>query len=64
MMHRRGKELSTTAQKFIELLQREGRKLRDGSAEPNGHPVVDALAGPRFLEPLVAAAKLKAHAGS
>lgn len=30
IIHRRGKELSSTARRFIELLEREGKKLRTG----------------------------------
>jgi len=51
IIHRRGKELSSTAQRFIELLQREGRKLRSerasaaatagGSSSPEGSAPAD-----------------------
>ncbi|MEX2121392.1 MAG: LysR family transcriptional regulator [Pirellulales bacterium] len=46
IIHRRGKELSSTAQRFIELLQREGRKIRQ-RAEPAlpGKPSAGTPAG-------------------
>jgi DNA-binding transcriptional LysR family regulator len=32
IIHRRGKELSSTSQRFVELLQREGKKIRTANA--------------------------------
>jgi DNA-binding transcriptional LysR family regulator len=45
IIHRRGKELSSTAQRFIEMLQREGKKVRSADFGTNGDGRKEAHAG-------------------
>jgi hypothetical protein len=46
IIHRRGKELSSTAERFIELLQREGKNVESSaSSELDGSVELDASHG-------------------